>query len=406
MTSQDQQTSYSDTWILFESGSAVAVNLDFYPPPKETNRPIDAYVVTESAGNFTRSARRAAEAVYGILRQRCPDMQAGVVGYDLHGFSNSNTGDSGGLAFAIALAKRLLKQDPGPVAATGEIVSGHDGGQVGPIKGITAKLEAAGKLTPSGGWILYPKANGKEVPEQLQKTLAAKGVQLHPVASVAEALALLFGWDTPAAVEPPVEPQGKSGSTWTWPAALVLIALTIFFGFKYLRDSGNETPPPAPVVIQPDNPATVQESPELAASIAPEPLVTTPAGPALTINFSGNTSLATELAQTLTSNLRDSLDNNEVGQTGTILSGRVVIKRIIEETLAGQDKVSAILTVSLEDLVIANGDGIPKNFPVIQEEIQGKGQVETLLNQTAVVLSEEVLKIIFSRKTGRDTGFE
>lgn len=185
---------YSKTWMLFESGSGVAVDLSLHRAAGDKSRPIDAYVVTEYEGEFTRAARRAAEAVYHAALSRGEAACAMVVGYDLQGLPAGCpvTGESGGLAFAVALGKRLLKQDPGPVAATGEVRSGHDGGPIGAVLGITEKLLAAGRLLPAGGWVLYPRDNEGDIPEDLRASLEKKGLKLHPVSHVSEALAMVF----------------------------------------------------------------------------------------------------------------------------------------------------------------------------------------------------------------------
>ena len=114
-------TNRSTTWMLFESGNGVVVDLSLYSPAGDRTRPIDAYVVTACEGDFTGSARRAAETVYDLLRRQGVEMNPVVVGYDLQGLpcGRQVMGESGGLAFAIALAKRIHNRDPGPVAATG-----------------------------------------------------------------------------------------------------------------------------------------------------------------------------------------------------------------------------------------------------------------------------------------------
>ena len=145
------------------------VDLSLYSPSKDKTRPIDAYVVTECEGDFTGSARRAAETVYNVLREHGVEIDPVVVGYDLQGLPGGRKvmGESGGLAFAIALGKRVYDQDPGPVAATGEVKSGHGGGPLGAVKGIEAKIEAAGRLMSENGWVFYPKDNDREIPDEL-----------------------------------------------------------------------------------------------------------------------------------------------------------------------------------------------------------------------------------------------
>ena len=204
------QTNRSTTWMLFESGNGVVVDLEFYSPPKKTTRPIDAWLVTGDEGVFKDSARRAALAVYDVVHQQGSGSEPVVVGFDLQGLPGGRavTGESGGLAFAIALAKRLLGKDPGPVAATGEVISGHGGGPVGPVQGIEAKLKAAARLVPEKASVFYPEKNDRDISEALRCSLKEKGLKLQPVSSVAEALDLLFQL-------PGSQTEESSGSTKT-----------------------------------------------------------------------------------------------------------------------------------------------------------------------------------------------
>ena len=211
MTEFTDRKECSTTWMLFESGNGVVVDLSLHSPSGDKRRPIDAYVVTECEGGFTASARRAAEAVYDVVRGQGLETDPVVVGYDLQGLPAGRRvmGESGGLAFAVALAKRVLARDPGPVAATGEVRSGHNGGPVGPVRGIESKMAAAGKLAPERTWLLYPKENDPEISDDLRKALGKKGLKLRPVSSVAEAIGLLFGFSGTRLQEsvPPVRPR-------------------------------------------------------------------------------------------------------------------------------------------------------------------------------------------------------
>lgn len=177
--------------MLFESGNSVSVDLSLFSAPRESNRPIDAYVVTEVSGTVTYCARRAAGAVFEVIRNDCPEIGPVVAGFDFAA-DYLVAGESGGLAFAVALAKRLLVRDPGPVAATGIVESSHNGGPVKAVLGIGAKLEAAGMVLPPGGWVVFPRENESEVPPELIQRLKLKKLKLCPVSSVAEAIAFLF----------------------------------------------------------------------------------------------------------------------------------------------------------------------------------------------------------------------
>ena len=175
-----------DTLLPFGNGEIASVALSLYSAPKGQNRPVDAYVVTECEGNFTGSARRAAETVYGLAQKRLPRIEPMVVGFDIQGISPGTspvTGESGGLAFAIALAGKLFQNNPGPVAATGVIVNSGGDGPIGRVDGIAAKLTAAANRLPEHGRILYPAENSGDVPESVFTLAKQRQISLHPVSS-------------------------------------------------------------------------------------------------------------------------------------------------------------------------------------------------------------------------------
>jgi hypothetical protein len=201
MSENNNQNGFSKTWMLFESGNGVAVDLSLFSAPRESTRPIDAYVVAEVSGTVNYCARRAAGAVYDVVQRYCPEIEPVVAGFDFSA-NTAVAGESAGLAFAIALAKRLLAKDPGPVAATGIVESSHNGGPVKAVGGINAKLKAAGMVLPPGGWVVYPRENENEVSPKLINRLKSKGLKICPVSSIAEAINILFEQTTLANCTP------------------------------------------------------------------------------------------------------------------------------------------------------------------------------------------------------------
>ena len=242
--------------MLFESGNGVAVDLQLFDAPRESARPIDAYVVTEVEGSVTRSARRAAGAAYEAVARHVSDLPAAVAGFDF-GCSSQVIGESGGLAFAVALAKHLARQDPGPVAATGEVESSHNGGPVSGIRGIAAKLEAAATVLPSGGHVFYPIENDVEVSAETRRKMAEQGLVLHPVSSVAEAIDLLFFPDATESSED--KGAGKPDKDKGLSIFYLLFLLVVLFATAGLAVWQSQTPgtvsPPAetPVSTLPEN---------------------------------------------------------------------------------------------------------------------------------------------------------
>ncbi len=193
-----------DTLLPFGNGEIASVALSLYSAPKGQNRPVDAYVVTECEGNFTGSARRAAETVYSLAQKCLPRIEPMVVGFDIQGISPGTspvTGESGGLVFAIALAGKLFQNNPGPIAATGVIINSGGDGPIGRVDKIASKLTSASNTLPKKGCILYPAENSEDIPESVFTLAKQRQISLHPVSSIAQAISILF--------DPPVSDHSK-----------------------------------------------------------------------------------------------------------------------------------------------------------------------------------------------------
>ena len=495
MTPSANHIDYSETWMLFESGNGVVVDLEFYAPPKKTTRPIDAWLVTGDEGVFKDSARRAALAVFDAVHpQQGLGSEPMVVGFDLEGLPGGRpvTGESGGLAFAMALAKRLLQKDPGPVAATGEVKSGHGGGPVGPVQGIEAKLQAAGRLVPENGWVLYPKENDPDIPEALRRSLTDKGLKLQPVSSVAEALGLLF--DTPnsemngGSVEPgkPPPPVRRSLVLVLICSALLLLLQTqqwFPFAQKPTPDQVNPASPKTRITViereaapkektgqaetkktdtvedeptkekvkenieakddiskddaaggkiekqntsedrrrkdkgeeikttneavsgngtseesverkappeeeRPEDPKTETEAGDNGSS--------TESGQALQlpteITLSGQTAMASRLAQWTAQKLEDLFNQGPSGDTGPLrITGQVGISRIIERPGEKEDELTAEITVAARKVTFRDGP-VTRSLPDIQVTTRGRGLATALLPAAGSTLADEILR--------------
>jgi hypothetical protein len=413
------------TWMLFESGNGVAVNLSLYPLPKDSTRPIDAYVVTETAGDFTKSARRAAAAVYDILQHRFPDIPQRVVGFDLQGYSRTTTGESGGLPFAIALAKRLLKQDPGPVAATGEIVSGHSGGQIGPVKGIIEKFKAAEQLLPEGGWLFYPQHNNTEISDELRKILTEKGIKLHPVSDVKEVLALFFDWDA-SEIKPEVTEhmstvantasigtsKTQKSQTALWPLLVLFFVITGVAAWFYFpksdvnKDTGKDQILTNPSPKLKNTPKAKLPENNVAISSVSENKPTTPAfSHQITADFNGEDMMAAELAGLLNKQLPQFLLDNDITLPDTFISGIVKIVEINEEAVNEQGDVRSSMTVILNELR-TNINNISKSYPDLQITVQKNVKLRSFLPIATDELSSRIIDILIKEEINKAKGFE
>lgn len=399
MPERTKQTVDSRTWMLFESGGGVSVDLSLYAPPLDRSRPIDAYVVTECEGDFTGSARRAAETVYNVLQQHGSRMDPVVVGYDLQGLpgGRSVTGESGGLAFAIALAKRILDQDPGPVAATGEIKSGHGGGPVGPVKGIIGKLEAAARLLPEKGWVFYPQDNDREIPAELRKALMDKDLSIQPVSSAAQALSLLFDFHGPLPADAS-QPAKKKNPSRSRILILLLICAAVLllarihgwppFEGRILTEKKDISITEAPLTTS-DHKAALSGKTDTPPS--PDPSASVPDIHA-EIHLSGENGVAADLARLTAEQIAKLLERKEPPDTGiTGIGGHVVVVDLVEDPSGKTTGIFTRMTVAVKALTIRKGK-TAESFGELFFEVKGEGTAEGLIPEAASALARKIVK--------------
>lgn len=381
MSESSSKANYSSTWMLFESGNGVLVDLSLHFASQEKHRPIDAYVVTECEGGFTRSARRAAEAVYDTAKQNLPELKPLVVGYDLQGLHEQHhvSGESGGLAFAISLARRLFEQDPGPVAATGDIKSGGGGGPLGPVKNIEAKIEAASRIVPEGGWIIYPQDNDAEISDNLRKSLIDKRLRLKPVSSVDETISSLFD------LKAPDDKIGGISTRKTWPLILagLLIAVSIVFGITLWVNNNKQHEKEVPTQKEKTTQTGTSKPEENKFTVSP-----------LKINLTVETAIADNLARLINDNLTLFLKERSTDlHYQPQISGRVMVSRIIEDTVIHRGDMRSEMAAELTGLTIKIDNKV-KSYPIIKASAQGSGSALSLLPQIASNLTREITKLL------------
>ncbi len=432
--------------MLFESGNGVAVDLQLFDAPRESARPIDAYVVTEVEGSVTRSARRAAGAAYEAVARHVSDLPAAVAGFDFGG-SSQVIGESGGLAFAIALAKHLARQDPGPVAATGEVESSHNGGPVAGIRGIEAKLDAAAAVLPAGGHVFYPRENDGEVSAEARRKMVEQGLILHPVSSVAEAIDLLFFPDAAESSED--KGSGMPDKATGMSIFYLLFLLVVLFataGLAVWQSQGPAPVTPSAEVSAPTVPVNQNEIPgqdaaskrndektrqigddsnsgEMAAgrpettsdetSGAFKTEETTPDKPLpasagedaaldsarVSIDISGNTSLNASISKALADKLEKfySEQNHYLGPVETVeIAGQVYIMRVEETWIEETQNFRSNLRVEIRDLFYRD-DKRTMPYRNIQVDVDGSGMVEDLISSAAQELMTKVLVAVSSK---------
>jgi len=304
-------------------------------------------------------------------------------------------------------------------------VSGHSGGQIGPIKGIVQKLKAAEQLLPENGWLFYPQQNDAEIIDEIRGKLTEKGIKLHPISSVKEALALLFGWEVnlvktqivekddniiaAALVQNPVSQKSQSA---LWPTLiffLIIIGAAAWFYFPKSDVSENNgttqiTPNPSPSIDSAQE-ARPRES-DLATSNATVNKSTTPlSNNQVTINFKGDSSLANELAGLLNEQLPQILADENISLSEMTVSGIVKIIEIKEEVVNNQGNFSSSMTVVLNKLNTKIKDA-SKSFRDILISVQNNTEIESLLPLAVEELSSKIVSIFKQINIDKAKGFE
>lgn len=178
--------------LLFDNGNYYCVNCSVHSPIPGSPRPADAFIVSENEGDFTVAAKNAAHAAYTCLEARGEKISPCTAGIELSERINSKAniaGESGGLCFAIAFAKAVLKSEIPDIAATGVI---NAQGSIKRVKGIAAKLETAAKLTDRNGFVFYPEENNYDIPDELASIFTRKQIGCHAVNHVDQVFDILF----------------------------------------------------------------------------------------------------------------------------------------------------------------------------------------------------------------------
>ena len=399
------------TWILFASGNSIKVELSLYDPAPDRNRPIEAYMVSEVGADLARSASRAAEAVYAAAHEHGLPPSPTVVGYDLPGLDGGTgvAGQSGGLALALALARKLWPEpDPEPVAATGEIASGSAGGPLNKISGIEAKARAAIELLPEGGWFFYPRANAAEIDPELEKAFAEHNIKARPVASVAEAMAILIPEFSQAEeIAAAVEAVDRRHFIKFVILAIILSAgLAAAVIYQAREKMGPAAPAgksvPLPVKDSPGREKTKasQPSPATAAQAVDngknKPTVAAAAGndsqrktlPEITL--SGTSGLAERLARRTEARLKARFDGDEkLRKKVRSVKGRVELLEIRERWNPESQQLKSTVTTAFTGQVQTD-QGPPLKLRLSPVTVSGYGAMEKQLGRTAALMVEGI----------------
>ncbi len=434
----------SPTWILFASGNGIAVELSLYDPARERSRPIEAYIVSEVGADLARSASRAAETIYATAHASGITPPPTVVGYDLPGLEggSSVSGQSAGLALALALAKKLWPaHDPGPVAATGEISSAGNGGPLKKIAGFNGKGEAVIDLLPDGGWFFYPRDNDPEISDSLRQSWQEHNIEARPVASVAEALAIFIPGIVPGAdhssgpeEETGPEPEPPPLLNWRRFAILIIFATLLSAGLAaaVLFQARRKLPHPTadrprlamPAKSGPDRePARQtaaarktppgekkeqQKTPALPASEQPPPTpdstktATTKTAIARAeklpeITLRGTSGVAETMAGKARIRLKELLGHDVAKVAGiNSITGRIELIEIRERWNPESEKLRATVTAACHGRIRRN-DGSTVTLALPPVTVSGYGSMAEQLDNAAALISERIKQAVIDR---------
>ncbi len=405
------KTELSPTWILFASGNSAKIELSLYDPAADRNRPITAYIVSDLGSDVAQSASRAAETIFKIAHTHKLAPPPTVAGFDLQGISCGSqiAGHSSGLALALALAKRLWPEnDPGPIAATGEISSSGNGGRIKKISQFTAKARAAIKLLENGGSFFYPAENEAEMTPELRNKLEDKDIKLCPVGYVDDALHISFpktftieSKTTPTtkpktefaattAVIPQEKPCRNLGFLLT---ATCLIALILAGSLYMVRNNpliktkttteATETPeiPKAPTIVKPSKPLKPTRT-------APLPR------PAFQVSITGKSNLTRTLAQRTNSRLQASLDSDrKLFHKLQSVNGQIKILSIKERWNEPDNALNVAISATMSGRVRLK-DKTQYDFELEPVNSSGPEPVAEQLTKVASLMVEKIRRIL------------
>ncbi|PON15148.1 hypothetical protein C2W62_25350 [Candidatus Entotheonella serta] len=187
-----------DTYALFADATISRVIYGLYDPE---DLPV---TLIPLAGIHDRQVRHAAEngcfAAYQCLRKLdcIKEGQKFCLSYQFEDDDQFHAlGSSAGLAFSLMFVQASIGYAsdvklPGTVAATGVISNGTTTAEVLRVDGITEKLQAALSNLQPGDHVFYPQENHEEIDTQLHTQAAHKGITLHAISTVDQAITELL----------------------------------------------------------------------------------------------------------------------------------------------------------------------------------------------------------------------
>jgi len=216
-------------YCLFNTGDFATVTVEKHET--DPSEPVQGFFVLDGGRGFSLAAKRAAVRVYSVLKNQGMSVPKYSAMFDLLMDSTQDlmsvSGQSGGLAFALALASEIMGKGCGPVAATGIIEAD---GSIGKVlqADLDAKIEAACRALSKGGVLICPQDN--QISDESREVLKGKGIELIRVAAVAQALHVSGIINIPDVSDipgVPVKPAEKRYLSALFVALLLLLVLAV-----------------------------------------------------------------------------------------------------------------------------------------------------------------------------------
>lgn len=242
------------TWLLFEDGSHYSVVCDIWPEKSASAPHADAYIVTDHSEDFLIAAKRAVNKVHLYCNKAGMNPGKIIADFDLServGHQGNLAGQSCGLSFAAAFARKMLDRELPELAATGEVCSD---GRIGGIKGIKTKIETSTTLLKEGDYLFFPKDNLGDIPRTSLDRVNKTGIKWFAVSNIDEFMQILSG------NKPPKKSKVKR---LIFSLAILLLAAAVALAVARHKNVFQAPPPPKnkPLLIHPPLKKPVEPKP-------------------------------------------------------------------------------------------------------------------------------------------------
>jgi hypothetical protein len=175
--------------VLFSDGTSAALRVEL-----DSSTELKVFMLGHPSRDVLLSAERGATAAYFALRRRALVHHPYASFFEFEAPSGPALGvlgESAGLCFALAFAAHVLDREHARAeavafAATGVVRGASLDAELGGVDRLPAKVEAAARALPEGGWIFLPTANGNEVSDEQRRAVERAGLRLVPVRTVEE----------------------------------------------------------------------------------------------------------------------------------------------------------------------------------------------------------------------------